>query len=263
MVTTTLENLSKTEHYREPTIMTQQERLHRQDPKRAEPIRNLTAYLRNSHSWGETRPGEGHEGHGDGGKPSETVDDVLTHGVNLGYKIIDEQIRQGKRVAEALRNRRRFGGEKGGGDGEINALVSRLMGLTKDMGSLCFDSLEMALRSPLSLAGRGGGGQQGEPPPPAFAESKLSIEIASARRAQVTLDLPPRPPYTPLVHALHAANPAFPPLAAVRFELRPGSATPVLVVEIPDGQPPSTYTGVVVEQETNEPVGTLVIRVLA
>jgi len=246
--------------------MTQQERLHRQDPKRAEPIRNLTAFLRNSHSWGEVPPGEEHSHTGEGEKSSETIDDVLTHGVNLGYKIIDEHILQGRRVADDLRHRRSFGSEqKGETPGEINALVSRLLGLTKDMGALCFDSLELALKSPLLLAQLADRGQHSEEttPSPSVTESNISIEISSKRRAQVTLNLPARArPYSPLIHALHAANPAFPPLTGVRFQHSAGKA-PLLLVEIPDGQPPSTYTGVVVEKDTNEPVGSLVIRVLA
>jgi len=250
--------------------MTHKERLHRQDPKRSEPIRNRTTYLRTSHSWGETAPGEDPGKASAGERSPGTVDDVLTHGVNLGYKIIDEHILQGRRVAEDLRNRSRFRGEKtSGGEqgGEIHALVARLMGLTKDMGALCFDSLEVALKSPLALTSRLAEHPASAVPahvPPSAAESHISVEIASSRRAQVTLNLPPRQrPYTPQVHALHAANPSFPPLTSVRFEPSVGSSGPVLVAEIPDTQPPSTYTGVVVDKETNEPVGSLVIRVLA
>jgi len=242
--------------------MTKQERLHRQDPKRAEPIRNMTAYLRNSHSWGDTPPGEEPGKADEGGKPQETIDDVLTDGVNLGYKIIDDHIHQGRRVAEELRRRGRFGGDKGGpAGGEAGALLARLLGLTKDMGSLWYDSLEMALKSPRALASLAGG-HPDEAPARGVAGSDLSVEVASSRRTQVTLSLPPgRTAAAPLIHALHAANPAFPPLTGVRFQ--PGARGPVLLVEIPDGQPASTYTGVVVEQDTNEPVGTLVIRVLA
>jgi hypothetical protein len=240
--------------------MTKQERLHRQDPKRAEPIRNMTGYLRNSHSWGETPPGE--EPGEAGGEAGETLDDVLTDGVNLGYKIIDKHILQGRRAAEALRSQR-LSEEKGTGS-EANALVSRLLGVTRDMGSLWLDSLEIALRSPRLLAGLAGGEPRHADGAGPAAGAEISVEIASARRTQVTLSLPPgKCQGAPQVHALHAANPAFPPLAGVSFQPGAGSRGPVLVVEIPDAQPPSTYTGVVVEQDTNEPVGTLVVRVLA
>lgn len=245
--------------------MTHQDRLHRQDPVRSEPIRNRTTFLRNSHSWGDLPPGEGRDRERAGERPPGNVDDVLTHGVNLGYKIIDEHILQGRRVAEDLRNRSHFRRDRSGeANGELHALVARLMGLTKDMGALCFDSLEIALKSPLLQAGRPPEAAAATPAPVAVAESNISVEIASSRRTQVTLNLPPRQHhYTPQVHALHAANPAFPPLTAVRFEPGAGARAPVLVVEIPEGQSPSTYTGVVVEKETNEPVGTLVIRIQA
>jgi len=245
--------------------MTKQERLHRQDPKRAEPIRNMTGYLRNSHSWGETPPGEESGKDGEGAKAQETVDDVLTHGVNLGYKIIDEHILQGRRVADELRQHR-LGDEKGTGS-EVNALVARLLGVTKDVGALWLDSLEMAVKSPRLLTGLVGGGRhpgEAAAASPGVAGGNLSIEVASVRRTQVTLNLPPAPQaYTPQVHALHAVDPAFPPLTGVSFQAAAGSRRPALLVEIPDAQPPSTYTGVVVDKETNEPVGSLVIRVLA
>ncbi|MDD5033122.1 MAG: hypothetical protein PHE55_00055 [Methylococcaceae bacterium] len=245
--------------------MTQQERLHRQDPKRSEPIRNLTGFLRNSHSWGENPPGE-EPGKTEPQGSSEKLDDVLTHGVHLGYKIIEEQISQGQRVAQRLRKRYPpMGDREGDGGGEIDALISRLLGLTKDMGTLWFDSMEMVLKTPRLLRGLAGGEEQGEVGIASnLAETHISIEIASSKRAQVSLNLPSRPQrYIPLVHALYATNPAFPPLTGISFRHCTGSPHPILQVEIPDHQPASTYTGVVADGETNEPVGTLVVRVLA
>lgn len=236
--------------------MGKRERLQRPDPERTEPIRNAATYLRDPTS------DDGAKSKSSQPDSSETTD-ALAHGVKLGYKVIEEQILQGQRLAQRLG--KAAGKTSATGSGEIGALIERVLHLYKDMGTLCFDAVETlarspALRSGISRAWQGTAESESAPD----SDTGFAIEVASTRRTQVTLDLRRRPGrFIPLVHALHAADPTIPPLTGVRFKMEPASPAPMLQVEIPDTQLPATYTGVVVDSTTNEPRGTLCVRLLA
>jgi hypothetical protein len=246
------------------------ERLRRPEPQRSDPIRNVTTYFRDSKSWsdGAAQPDAGRD-------PSDVLDDVITQGVKLGYRVIDEHIRLGRRTAEGLRtagDRK----QKGGTESDVEELIERVQRVYQDVGALCFDALDVVSRSPALLRwftrreagdrdasgaapagdGRGDAG-------PFAAPAPVSVEIASARRVLVSLNLadPAVASRLPLVHALHACDPAFPPLTDIGFRRDPASPGPVLQLRVPDRQPAALYTGVVVDRETNEPRGTLSVRV--
>jgi hypothetical protein len=95
-----------------------------------------------------------------------------------------------------------------------------------------------------------------------FGARGMSVEIASARPAQVTLDLQPRSRrFVPMVHALYPKAPDERPLTDVKFRLSPDRTGCVLDITVPDDLEPGTYTGVVVDSTTEEPGGTLCVRV--
>jgi len=249
------------------------ERLRRPDPERTEPVRNAAAYLRD--------PGSAEGVQSKLKQPSshDTADGAVGHGVKLGYKVIEEQIRQGQRLAQRLGKANKVNGT---GSGEIGVLIERTLHLYKDMGALYFDALETVARSPAlktAVSSVWNGKTKTPAPPPIQTETEteteikpdsdtgmgtgFAIEIASTRRTQVTLDLRSSPRgFTPQVHALHATDPKIAPLIGVRYRMEPGVPTPALQVVIQDSQPPGTYTGVVVDSATNEPYGTLCVRLL-
>ncbi len=237
------------------------ERLRRPEPQRTGPIRNATGYFRESHSWGS-------EDHPAWREPTEVLDDMVTQGVNLGYRVIDEHLRQGRSAAAKLRS----GIDDTGGDGnDMDELLTRLQRIYKDVGSLCYDAFDVLARSPALLrwlAGRDpDGGQSGTSRGASQATAPIggagiAVEVSSTRRILVNLNLPPESePYVPAVHALHAGDPNCPPLTAIAFRIDPASRVPILEVNVPDHQPPALYTGVVVDRTTNEPKGTLSVRV--
>jgi hypothetical protein len=250
--------------------MAKRERLRRQDPKRMRPIRNATNYLRDSHSWPNEPQGAGRQS--DRRKESGSLEDVVTDGVKLGYKVIENYLRQGQRTAEWIRNTAQEQGSKGGNTEELLEGVLRLY---KDMTDIWIDAVAIIVRSPAFLTwltgaeertnGSGPPQKEHEQPIPADgAATKLTIEILSAKRAQVTLNLGRTPTrYTPLVHALYASDPSIPPLTGISFRLERKSMVPILRLKIPAKQPAGTYTGVIVDGQTNEPKGTLYIHVLA
>lgn len=234
------------------------ERLHRPDLDRDEPIRDMMTYIRNSGlgSRAEATPPE------PGGNASG--DDTVSHGVKLGYAVIEDQIRQGKLLAERLG--RVDGKSAAMPPVELGMLIERTLNIYKDMGALCVAAVETLVRSPAVKAGVARvwpGTARTEAAPASSTGSEFGFELISSRHTHVTVDIRSRPAnFLPHVHALHATNPAFPPITLARFKLNTATMAPTLVVEIPDTQPAATYTGVVVDASTNEPCGTLSIRIL-
>jgi len=165
--------------------------------------------------------------------------------------------------------------------GEFNELLDRVLHLYKDLGALCFDAVETVARNPVLRAGvarlaagaaavapaaRTGAGTSAEADAGADTEAQgsgFAVDIRCSRRVQVTLDLRLRQGQgAPLVHALHAGDPAVPPLTGVHLQPGTPRVGPLLQLTIADTQPAATYTGVVVDSASNEPRGTLVVRVL-
>ena len=250
--------------------MAKRERLQRQDPKRTGPIRNATNYFHDSRSWTDEAPDGGRRP--DQHEQSGSLEDVVTDGVKLGYKVIEEYLRQGQRTAQWIRNTsHEQDGSKGGNTEE---LLENVLRLYKDMTGIWVDALSVIVRSPgflswLTGTERGNRAEpsqneHGEPSPANGTATKIAIEILSVRRAQVTLDLGgTHTHYPPLVHALYASDPSIPPLTGISFRLERKSMVPILQLKIPAKQPAGMYTGVVVDRQTNDPRGTLCVRVLA
>lgn len=239
--------------------MSERERLRREDPARTGPIRNWSTLYRRSDSWdfpqGSGQPVSG----GDGGK-SASPSDVVRHGVELGYRVIEEQIRQGQRIAEQL-NHRAYDSRAMGSD--LREVADRAWRYYADLGALWVDFLA-------SIAGDGelirrlfAAWRQPAEAAAAPASSNgavaVSVEVASVRPAKVTLDLRPHSEGLTLVcRGLHDVDAGKPPLIDVTFT--PASGDRGLSVRVPEGQPAGVYVGAVVDVATQEPRGWLTVR---
>ncbi|PPQ26603.1 hypothetical protein [Rhodopila globiformis] len=239
--------------------MDKPERLHRPELDRDEPRRDFMSYIR-THGLGGEKTAAAPEQ--DDGAPIEAT---VAHGVKLGYSVIDEQIRQGEKLAARLRQ---VSGKPGAmPPAELSTLIERALNIYKDMGALAVAAMETLVRSPLLQPGVTRAWQAS--PDAAAATTtggatNFRFELAANRRTQVRLDIRPQgATFMPLVHSLHAATPSAPPLTAVRFHLDPATASPVLHLDVPDGQPAGVYSGVVVDSATNEPCGTLSVRIMS
>lgn len=235
-----------------------QERRRRPEPKRTGPIRAATGYFRDSHSWGE-------EAHPAWREPVDVIDDAVTHGVHLGYRVIDEHLRKGREAAAKLRT-----DETSADSADLRRLLDRVQCLSKDFGSVCFEALDLLAQSPALLrwlsrseadsahsASAGTDPSARVPTPPAFA-----IEIASRRRILVSMHVPgDAATFDPGIHALHSGEPGVPAMTSARFHNEPPSGAPVLAIDVPDQQPPGLYSGVIVDRASNEPKGTLSVRI--
>ena len=241
------------------------ERMKREDPARSSPIRNATTYFREAHSWDDGAPEQG-AGTGPETPVTEKLDDVITRGVHLGYKVIEEHIRKGQRTARELRQ---SSPQAQDGSDDFAKFVEQAQRLYQDVGTLCFDALETLVHSPALLRRVARAVQMYPDTEPSGAEAtdpsgfagRCAVEIQSRHRTRVDLQLDPGAQFRPLrVHALHAPLPGAPPLTALSFRGEP-SGVPLLAVSIPDHQPAGLYSGLVVDAETNEPAGTLTVHI--
>ena len=216
----------------------------RQDPARDGPIRDFPHYARN---------------HGMGGSGRPATDDPVSHGVKLGYSVLEEQMREGQRLAERLR-----GGMSGAAPLDVGVLIERALNIYRDIGALAFAATEALARNPALTSGLGRATAAPAPEPqgsgPAAA-ANYTLDVQSTRRVSVKLDLRPSGrAHAVGVGALHAAEGAARPISDVRLEGDP--AAPTLRLTIDDDQPAGLYHGVVVDAATREARGTLTVHIL-
>jgi hypothetical protein len=212
------------------------ERLHRPDPERDRPIRDAPSYARD-HAWGPRA-------------------DPVSEGVRLGYSVLDEQMREGQRLAERLR-----GGARGQPPLDLGALLERALNIYRDIGGLAFAAAEALARNTGGSGSSGiagsfglGAGRPPEPPPaPAASGSAYAFEVKSSRRVSVKLDL--RGAGTPSLGPLQARG--LPAIESAEFKAG------ALQLEIADDQPAGVYNAVVVDASSGEPLGTLTVRIPA
>ena len=265
-------------------------RRRRPEPARTAPLRNAATLLRD----GVPPPAAPDAQPAVAGDTSESP---VARGVRLGYQVIEEQILQGQKLAQRLgraagKAAASVTGRAAGASaapaavsdasaGEVQELLDRVLHLYKDMGALCVDAVDTLVHHPLLRSGLARMTPAAAPEPAAVpaaapatvngaatdsgaAGNRFALDIRCSRRTQVTLDLPQRAgSFVPRVHALHAGDAALAPLTGVRFGTDEDSSAAVLQLDIADTQPAATYSGVVVDAATNQPRGTLSVRLLA
>ena len=64
------------------------------------------------------------------------------------------------------------------------------------------------------------------------------------------------------MHALRAIEPDKPRIDAVSFDGGSAEAPATVRIRVPAEQPPGVYSGLIVDQETAAPAGTLSVRIL-
>ena len=232
------------------------ERQRRSDPVRTAPIRTFSTTLRRPESPEGAEPGGATKPPG-GRARDGSWSDVVAEGVDLAYRVIEEEIRLGQQAAEQL-NRRSYAM----GSDMVEA-GERLVRYSADLwiswlefaGSLArnADSLRNLSRPPEPESVRSADATAGA--------TAVSIAITSPQPARVTLHLHPTAEGCSLaVRDLKAGDPGKPALTDVLFTPGAGGIMD-LQIRVPQEQPPDLYAGLVVDQRTGQPVGTLSVQV--
>jgi len=161
-------------------------------------------------------------------KPPADMASDISDAVRMGYSVIEEQIRQGQRAAQQL-----GGAPSGLGSATVNAtdIASRLLRYATDLAA---------------TQGQG---------------SRVSIEITSNQKNQVTLDLWAGSQTASLtVPALHSAESEKTPLTDVSFVAGTDELPARLRVVIPESQPAGVYSGLILDSESSQAKGTLSLK---
>ncbi len=200
----------------------------------------------------------------------------MSRSVELGYRVVDEYIRRGQQAARRI-NDRSYDAQAMTSD--VQDLGLRTLQYASDFAALWFDlvqrsATDSAPRRPHAAADGAGGtppDEGADRPPPANGLSstepepaRVKIEIVSAQPTEVALDLRPSAPGQRLiVHALRAVEPDKPRLSDVGIRPASDGEPATLWIRVPPGQPAGVYSGLIVDEQSNRPLGTLSLRLAA
>lgn len=227
--------------------MTERPRIHRPKLERSGPIRN-----------GSTSASEEPDERAPERDEPRAFSDTIARSVDLGYRVIDEYLRQGQRAARALGDR--AADPAGGFSGAIPDLYARFSRYASDFAGLWLEMLGAAgTQSPLEAYPA----REPDPesPPAASELPPLGVEVRSERATSIELELRPGARFRSLaVHDLRAREVGAPRLRA-RCETEAGTGRVRILVEVPRDQPAGAYSGLLLDAEASVPVGTLSVRV--
>ena len=215
------------------------------------------------------------------GTDRASLSDVVSRSVDLGYRVVDEYIRQGQKAAQRL-NERSYGVQTMAGD--VQDLAMRMTQYASDFAAVWLQLVQLAAagnsapgsprgaggvdratpEAPTAPTGAGVLGQRARPDATAPEATRVRIEVRSAQPTEVAVDIRPEAASRPLiVHALRALDPDKPRLDGVCFELGSEEAAACLRIDVPAGHPPGVYSGLMIDQGTSLPVGTVSVTITA
>jgi hypothetical protein len=250
-------------------------RLRRPDLERSERVRSFSTLFgapSATAAWAATPPD------GNGG-PSLSY--VVTHSVDLGYRIVDDYIRQGEKAARRLSERPATPQSM---IGDAQDMATRFAEHASGLAAVWLELLQVTTASsglPLAGAFRDAattatGVRPAAPTQPAPAQprngaeaatvaadhARVRIEVASTQPTEVAIDLQPSTTRSVLiVHDLRAADPETPRIADVAFEPGTDDRPARLRLRVPAGHPPGVYNGLIVDAASSRPVGSVSVSV--
>jgi hypothetical protein len=246
------------------------QRLTRPTPERTGPIRSWSSLLGGAappNAPPETEPAapQAKTG-GDGAGPG-----AVQRGVDLGYKVFEEYLRQGQAFARAISPS--AAGAPGAALTDLPALTSRMFRYASDFASVWMEAMSTMVTQATSSSS-----SPFAPPPPFSSPSSSSSSSSSpspSSRPRVELHLHSSRPADITVALDDGAADRL--LAAADLRPRRGAARigPVTVkrdarrgsvafhVRVPPSAPKGTYTGKVVDRDTEDEVGVLTVKVRA
>lgn len=238
------------------------ERRRRPPLDRSHPIRSWTSLLDG------TEPGDDHATDAPDaarGGTASRVSDAVSKSVELGYRVIDDYLQQGQRVARRLSDGRPAPEVWAT---EIQDLGVRMARYASDFMAAWMELLELTARgggrmpnaapTPDGPAPSPGVAERSAPPPVDVQAPRVRVAVRSRRPVEVDVDYrPERVTGSVRVHALRALEADKPRLENVSFQPATAADPPRLVLHVPDAQPPGSYEGLLVDERTNRPVGSV------
>lgn len=198
------------------------------------------------------------DGPASGDVPPADLGTVIARSVDLAYRVMDDYVQQGQRAAERIAGRA-YGPDAWVTDAQdVSARVARY---ASDLVGLWLDAFDGARAGAGTAPPPAAPATNGTRPPEPGGPPWLVIEVLAAQPAAVTLDLrPAAAASTVIAHALRDAEVAKPPLRDVQVEPASSGGPARVRVRVPPGQPAGTYHGLIVDEATNRPVGSVSVR---
>ena len=237
------------------------DRITRPEPARTEPLRSWSALF--AGPVGAARGGAG-----------GSLGEVVSRSVDLGYRVVDEYVRQGQKAARRVSERT---WEPDAMARDAQDLMARMMQYGSDFMAVWVELMELTTGGVPWMQGavpgwparRATNGHDPEPGPeappaadvPASGRAQVAVEVASKQPAEVTVDVAADVDADALVvHALREADAKKPRLRDVGLRRRTPGGSLVLTLRVPDRQPAGMYNGMIVDTTTSRPVGTVSVR---
>lgn len=228
--------------------MDSRDRITRPKPERTEPLRSWSALLGNSEADGN-------------GRGATSFDGVVSRSVEVGYRVVDEYLRHGQRVAERLGDRSLTPGNMAQ---DFQELTGRMTRYASDLMDVWFQLIELAsARRPVGAETPAAVVAPAPPAPsePPAGSARVTVLVSSLQPTEVTIDIRPGALGPSLiVHALRAAEPDKPRLTEVAIEPASPDGALRLRIRVPPDQPAGVYNGMIIDERTSRPVGTVSVR---
>lgn len=233
------------------------ERVKRPRLERTAPKRSMSSLFGGSGGSADGQPGLG------------GIGDAVGRSVELGYRVVEDYIRQGQKTAEQLGSRT-YGQDAMVGD--VQELGMRVARYASEFMAVWFDFMERASAGgmtpgswPPSPQPDGGAPRSAPMPTRAAAEgdgARVRVAVASPWPTEVEVELRPGAAGRQLVlQALRAVEPDKPRMDDVSFRPGSGDEPPTVRVRVAPDQPAGVYHGLLVDEETAAPAGTVSVRI--
>ena len=221
---------------------------------------------------GAADEGSGRSKGGDAANP-------IARGVELGYRVMDEYVKQGARVAGLRGGGGARASEAGGA--VLPQLTERMFQYASDFASVWLEAMGVMMRN-----GGGPGAANGATHAPANGAAhaptngaaanpaprngtahrngtiSLAVDIASRRPVQAKVDLRSGSIDGPVVvQGLRSRDPRQPQLKGVVLEAAPDGKQLTLRLKVANSHPAGEYVGAIVDQSTGVTRGTLTVTV--
>ena len=206
-------------------------------------------------------------------------------GVQTGYQVIDDYLRQGQDFARTM-----WTPGSSPAPPDPQQLATRMVQYASDFAAACVEYLQSMAggsglagqAAPVGTAGPFDIGRASAAANPATVSAapampastskaspvppttSITLDVESSKRTQVSVELKPMAETLPLiVHELRSFDAEQPRLTEVAITAGDADAGEGLVVRlrIPDRQPRGVYSGLIVDTRTNLPRGTMTVRV--
>ena len=226
------------------------ERVKRKKPARASSDREFPNIFKSVNG---SRTGS----NGTGGDAGESWSENVTHGVKLGYRVIEEHIRQGQRIAQEVNNRSYSSASM---NNDIQEFIQRTQRYVSDCMQLYPGIVEMASSNFASM-GEGFGSEvfgnrknkssnQGESQQP-----KVIMVIKAQKSIEINVDLGIGCGDITIDH-LHDSDVDKRAITDVKFETISADEYK-LHINVDEDQPTGHYHGVILSATTGRPCGTV------